>query len=146
MAGDTVIRHGKATIQLTGFTAFFRRLDKLDEDIEGVAKSVFGAAVKRVYARSQAEIPVDEGNAKASGRMSKPRVSKRAVVTASVSYGGAPLQRLAPNEPDFYVIAMHGDPSHPGYKFLERPATAIKQLVMKQLANKIKAKLAKGAR
>jgi len=92
MAGDTTIRFGKARIQLTGLTELFRRVDRIGLNVMDVTKDVFADATKRVFAKSQALVPVqaiDGGQLKLSGRISKPRINKRTrVVTASVNYGG----------------------------------------------------------
>lgn len=145
MAGATTMRFGKATIRLEGFTDLSRQLNKVGGNAQEAAKEVFASATRRVYAKSQALVPVDEGNLKASGRISKPRVNRKTqVVTASVNYGGTPLRRLAPDEPAFYAVAVHEDSSHPGFKFLERPMVAEKAAVMRDLSNRIAARIGMG--
>lgn len=145
MAGDTRIRFGKARIELRGFTKLFTRVDRIGLDTVDVSKDVYAAAIKRVLARSQSQVPVDKGNLRASGRVSKPRVNKRTrVVTASVNYGGTVLKRLAPGEPMIYGIVVHEDPTGSGFKFLERPMVAEKAAVMGDLQRRIKARLERG--
>lgn len=145
MAGDTVIRFGKAKIEIRGLSALLKRLERMGEDAQKVAVDVFANGTQRVYTRSQSEVPVKEGHLKASGRISKPRVNKKTgVVTASVNYGGSRLKRLAPNEPEIYGIVVHEDPTGPGFKFLERPAMAEKRSVMIALERQIAAKMERG--
>lgn len=147
MAGDTVIRHGKATIRLQGFNDLLRRLEKVDDDAMEAAKEAFNGAVARVLTKSQALVPVDEGHLKASGRLSKARVAKRTGrVTASVTYGGAPLDRRTGRSPDLRAIVVHEDLGlkHPGggeAKFLEKPAVAEKEVVLAELGRKLQQKL-----
>ena len=144
MTVDKTIRRGKATLKLEGFDDLFRRLDRVGGDAQKAAVEVFGGAAKRVFAKSQSRVPVDKGNLKKSGRITKPRVNKKGLVTASVTYGGAKLKRLAPNEPFLYALAVHEDPSGPGFKFLEIPMVAEKSAVMRELERRIAGKLEKG--
>ena len=145
MAGATTIRFGKATIRLTGFDELFKRLNRVGGDASVAAMEVFGGATKRVFAKSQSAVPVDEGNLKASGRISKPRLNtKTRVVTASVKYGGPKLKRLAPDEPVIYAIAVHEDQGGRGFKFLERPMLSEKSAVMGELHRRIAAKVERG--
>lgn len=138
MAGDTVIRRGKATIKIEGMTALFRRLNKLGDNAADAAVDAFSSGGKRLFARSQDLVPVDTGALKASGRFSKPRVNKRTgVVTASVVYGGQKLARLAPGDSPLYAIAVHEDPTGRGFKFLERPALAARAEVERELSSRI---------
>jgi hypothetical protein len=135
---DKTFRFGKMKIQLSGMGDLFRKLDRLGEDVNEAGFEVFDAATKRVFGKSQQTIPVLTGAGKQSGRRSKPRISRRTgVITASVSYGGAPLTRLAPNEPSIYLLAVHEDPNHRGYKFLERPMTAEKANVLRDLERRV---------
>lgn len=142
MAGDTTIKFGKATVRLTGLTDLFKRIDRIGLNTMDVSKDVFADAARKVLAKSQALVPVDKGNLRASGRVSKPRVNKRTrVVTASVNYGGSVLKRLAPDEPAIYGIVVHEDPTGNGFKFLERPMVAEKAAVMSDLQRRIASRL-----
>ena len=144
MAGGTTIKFGKATVRLTGLTDLFKRIDRIGLNTMDVSKDVFMDAARKVLAKSQALVPVDEGNLRASGRVSKPRVNKRTrVVTASVNYGGSVLKRLAPDEPEIYGIVVHEDPTGNGFKFLERPMIAEKAAVMSDLQRRIASRLEK---
>ncbi len=147
MAGATTIRFGKAKIEIRGFEELFNRLSKVDDNARRGAVDAFRAATTRVLAKSQANVPVEDGNLKASGRKSKPRINKRTLrVTASVNYGGPRLARLAPDEPPLYGIFVHENPSGRGYKFLERSMLADKRNVMSDLANRIAHRVERGGK
>jgi hypothetical protein len=148
MAGSTTIRYGKATIRLEGFTELFAYLNRVGGNAREAAIEVFNAGTQRVYAASQSIVPVspeDGGQLKASGRVSKARVSKKDVVTASVNYGGTVLARLAPGDNPLYGIVQHEDlsakHSHGEAKFLEKPMVAQRELIMNELKVRIAAKL-----
>ena len=142
---DKTISFGKARIQLNGFDALFKRLNRVGGDAMEAAKEVFSDGTKRVYAKSQSRVPVDEGNLKASGRISKPRVNRKTrVVTASVIYGGAKLKRLAPDDNPLYAVAVHENQGGRGFKFLENPMNSEKSAVMGDLHRRIAAKVGRG--
>lgn len=144
MAGATNIRFGKASIRITGLNELFRALEGVGGNGQEAAVEVFDTATQRVFQKSQANVPVEEGNLKASGRRSKPRISKRTGrVTASVNYGGSRLHRLAPDEPQIYGIAVHEDPTGRGFKFLEKAMLSEKRSVMIELERRIVARLGK---
>ena len=145
---NKTMRHGKVTISFSGFNELFNKLDHLGVDIIETAKGVFNDAGPRLLAASQNLVPVDEGDLKASGRFSKARVSKKDVVTASVNYGGAPLDRLTGKAQDLRAVMVHErlELKHTSgsAKYLERPFLAAKESVMEALRAKIAAMVERG--
>lgn len=145
MAGDIVIRRGTATIKLTGFGALYAKLKRVSPQAQEAGIRILNESGARAFAASQADVPVDKedgGQLKASGRFYKARVSKRSGrVTATISYGGARLAKLAPGDSPIYAIVQHEDLTlkhdHGTAKFLERPATREKQGLMGALASAI---------
>lgn len=145
MAGDTIIRRGKATISVTGLGTLYARLRRVAPDAQQAGIEILNAAGARAFAASQADVPVDEkdgGQLKASGRFYKARVSKRSGrVTATIGYGGARLAKLAPGDNPIYAIVQHEDLAirhqHGSAKYLERPATREKQGLLSALGSAI---------
>ena len=144
MAGDTTIRFGKAKIQLTGFTDLFRKLDRLGFDMLEVADDVFKNGQRKVLAKALSAVPERLGHLKASGRASKPRINKRTkVITASVNFGGKQLQEKT-GRSEIYPIVIHEDPTHAGYKFLEKSMLAEKAAAMAALEARVARKVERG--
>jgi hypothetical protein len=147
LAGDTVIRFGKATIQIKGMDALFKELSKLGENVQNVGADVFNGATQRVLAASQVLVPVDPedgGQLRDSGRRTKARIDRRTGnVRASVSYGGARLARHGDNP--IYAIVQHEDltlkHTRGEAKFLERPYLAEREITMESLRARIAAKI-----
>lgn len=132
MAGATVISKGKASIKITGLGELFAKLRRVSPIAQEQGMRILNSAGERVFARSQAEAPVDDedgGQLRASGRFYRARVSKRSGrVYASITYGGARLRRLAPGDNPLYAIVQHErlDLKHQrgSAKYLERPFIA----------------------
>lgn len=146
MASDVItIRHGKASMKLIGFGTLYKKLQKLSPNALEEGKAVLNHAVERVYQKSQALVPIapeDGGQLKASGKKSKARVyRKTGIVSASVSYGGEKLEKLAPADSPIYAIVMHEDLAakheHGQAKFLEIPGTEEKEAVLRDLGEAI---------
>ena len=143
--GAVTIRRGKATMKLVGFGTIYKRLQELSDNAAAAGAEVLTRAVNRVYRKSQTLVPVDPedgGQLRASGKMSKARHLKRSgKVSASVTYGGARLQRLAPGDNPLYAIVQHEDLSARHTtgqaKFLEQPATEEKPRIMGDLKREI---------
>ena len=145
---NVTIRHGKATIRVEGFAEILKKLNAAGGNAAEAAKDTFDAATPRILAKSQSLVPTETGALKASGRRSNARQSKKGVITASVSYGGPPLDRRSGRSNDLRAIVVHEDTSmkHPGggeAKFLERPFLEEKEAVMNELHNKVRAALDK---
>ena len=144
MAGDTVIKNGKATITITGLSALYATLRKVSPRAQEVGVDVLNRGAGRVFAVSQESVPVGgidpKGELKASGRLYKARVSKRSGrVYATITYGGARLE--SKGEHAIVAIVQHENlsfkHSHGGPKFLERPFLAEKEHVMDDLGRRI---------
>lgn len=148
MSGDTTIRRGKAKITITGMTELFAKLNKLGDNAEKAAIEVFDEAAQEVYSKSQSLVPTDTAALKTSGRVSKARVSKKGVVTASVNYGGGPMERLTGRPNDLHAIVVHEDLSlkHDDgqAKFLEQPMVAARGSVLQRLSRRIMDRIAQG--
>lgn len=142
---DITIRRGNATIRLTGLGDLFKKLQKVSPSAQEAGKRVLTAAAKRVYAKSQALVPVDRedgGQLKASGKVNQARAAKRTGrVTASVIYGGARLALLTGDNP-IYAIVQHEDLTlkhdQGQAKFLEKPFVSEQANVMADLAAEIR--------
>lgn len=145
---NKTFRHGKVTVTFSGFNELFNKLDHLGVNILETAKNVFNDAGPRVLRASQNLVPVDEGHLRASGRFSKARSNKKDVVTASVSYGGGPLDRLTGKAQDLRAVMVHErlELKHTGgqAKYLEAPFLAAKEGIMETLRAKIAAMVERG--
>lgn len=144
--GEMTIRHGKATIRLSGLNELYAELQKVSPRAQDAGVSVLNSAAQSVFAKSQALVPVapeDGGQLKASGRSYKARVSKRSGrVYATITYGGARLAALIKGLSPIYVIVQHEDLSlkhtHGAAKFLEKPFLEEKESVFAGLREKIR--------